>query len=148
MRSSASTLLLLSLIVGVAFECDAFAERESEYRNSIEKTFSGAIKEILEITDAGPATAELHLPRKDGSVFLLNATKDSLLSYEIDFGKKQLHCWSKNLKPQGNGIVRTVQPVGPKDFAILCFPEKGAYPVRILGLKGNPEGVSTKVIVD
>ena len=100
-----------------------------------------ANKEIMKISSTGAVPDRLALTAKDGSVFFVNTTRDDLLTLSVDFGPRRPHCSSSNMKYGKDGVMRTVTPIVPKDFAILCFPESGSYEVTIAGLDG---GRSTK----
>ena len=71
-----STLLLL----GTTAWADPPAKHNLEFKESQ--------KVILSVDDDGVSTTDLHLNSKDDSVFFLNQSSNSLLSLEINFGKK------------------------------------------------------------
>ena len=106
-----------------------------------------AVKEIVKVTPRGlePATTTLH--RLDASVFFVNTTQDSLVTFDIDFTGKKAHCASSNLKFTKEEHMKSVEPIGPKDFTITCFPEKGSYPVKAFGvLPGNKPLLGTIIV--
>ena len=103
-------------------------------------------KEIMRITASGAMPEQLELRGKDGSVFLLNGTRDDLLTLSVDFGAHRPHCASSNMKFDSDGVMRSVKPIGPKDFAIMCFPESGTYKISIAGLDGGKSTRTATVI--
>ena len=107
-----------------------------------------AEKEVVKISEKGFEPTTMHLKKEDASVFFVNATSDSLLTFEIDFGARRMHCASSNLTQDGHGVLRSSKPVGPKDFALTCFPEKGKYQVKAFGVKGKKDAFIGTVEVE
>lgn len=107
-----------------------------------------AQKEIVKITQRGFEPSILKLTKEDASVFFLNASKDSLMTIEIDFRNKRTHCASPNLKLDNDGMLHSISPIGPKDFALTCFPSKGNYKVTALGLRSDGKPVTGTIIVE
>ena len=107
-----------------------------------------AVKEIVKLTDEGPSPSQIVLHKLDSSVFFVNSTKDSLLTLRVDFGKKMTHCASPNLKMGEDGVIQSVKPIAPKDFALMCFPEKGEYQVQFQGLSKFPKGTVGTVVIE
>ncbi|MCB0358313.1 MAG: hypothetical protein KDD44_01710, partial [Bdellovibrionales bacterium] len=70
-----------------------------------------------------------------------------LASLEIEYGKHRLHCWSPNLHLDDSGIMKTIQPIAPKDFEIMCFPDSGRYPFTVRGLTAEGTALRGEVIV-
>ena len=104
-------------------------------------------KEIVKLSAAGLEPQRIVLPEFDSSVFFLNTTRDGLASLVVDFGKKRAHCASANMKFNDQGTMMTVKAIGPRDFAILCFPEPGEYPITAQGLDGTTKKYTGTVVV-
>lgn len=104
--------------------------------------------QVMKVTDDGIDPPTLKLRPEDSVVFFLNDTTDSLLSFEIEFKDHVTHCGGGNLQVREHGIVATKQPLEPRAFNASCFHEPGTYPVRVLGLKRQPQGVEAKVVVE
>lgn len=104
-----------------------------------------AQKEVVKVSEKGFEPSLLKLQREDASVFFVNTTSDALLTFEIDFAKRRAHCATSNMKLDSDGILRSAKPVGPKDFALTCFPEKGSYRVTVHGLR-NQSATGTIVV--
>ena len=96
-----------------------------------------AQKEIVAIGPDGILPAQLVLTKEDASVFFVNTSADALLSLQVDFGKRRAHCASSNMSYDEKGLLKSSQPIGPKDFAIMCFPERGEYTVTVFGVGGS-----------
>lgn len=107
-----------------------------------------AEKEVVKVSAKGFEPAVLKLQREDASVFFVNTTQEDLLTFEIDFANRRAHCATSNLKLDSDGILRSSKPIGPKDFALTCFPEKGTYKVTVHGLHGRGGVASGSVIVE
>ena len=127
-------ILSFSLLVSSAFGLD-------------ESTIPDTPREIVKLTDTGIVPATLTILKRNSSVFLLNGSEDSLVTVEIKFGKKRFHCWSENMQVEKDGTMHSKRPIGPKDFALLCFPEEGTYEYTVRGLKVNPDGVKGKIVI-
>ena len=107
-----------------------------------------AQKEVIKISAKGASPTTIHFTKEDGSVFFLNNSKDSLMTLDIDFKGRRAHCASTNMKFSSDGHLRSTTPVGPKDFAITCFPEKGTYEFLAYGILGNQKPISGSIIVE
>ena len=106
-----------------------------------------AHKEIVKLTERGLEPQRVTLAERDSSVFFLNSTHDALASLNVNFGDKRAHCASANIKLDDSGTMRTVNAIGPKDFAIICFPDPGEYPVTVQGIDGTTKTYTGTVIV-
>ena len=123
---------------------------------SIEPAFSQSLfapapeskNQTMRITDEGIFPSVLRLRPQDSLVFLLNDSSDSLLNFELNFGKHITHCSGGILRAQPNGLVTSTKPLEPRNFAATCFHEKGNYPVVVYGLKNHPKGATANVIVE
>lgn len=152
-RIAGSLMLLSALSIGSApyvlpcvLPC-VWAESAEAMRKAIKKTIPDARKEILTLGEAGIQPQPLTIDKLDASVFFLNTTREKKLSLEIDFGKNRVHCLSPNLELGSDGVMRTRQPIGPKDFAIMCFPETGVYPFRVSGLEKSGRVSEGRVVI-
>lgn len=103
--------------------------------------------EVIKVTAAGLSPASLELRREDGIVLFLNDTPDSLVTMDLSFGKHATHCASENLKIGDDGVIRSVAPIAPKDFATACFHDPGSYSFTIYGLKQAPQGLKGLITV-
>ena len=106
------------------------------------------MNQIIKLTERGLEPPTLHINRVDGIVFFLNSTATSLATLEIDYGAHPRHCASENLSIGPEGKVHSTRPFGPRDFAGVCFPEPGSYPVTIYGVSGSPHGMQTLITVE
>ena len=137
---------LLHVLVFIAWPVFLCAEVAPEAVSKI-LPVAPAVKEIVKLTEGGFLPATLSLRKLDGSVFFLNATPDSLLTLQVDFRGHKTHCASPNLKIGEDGVIRSVKPIGPKDFALMCFPEIGTYKVTVEGVRGMASPVSGTIAV-
>lgn len=102
-----------------------------------------ATKEIIKVTEKGLTPQNMTLSVPDSTVFLVNFADSAPMNVAIEFGQRRVHCHSKNLELDEAGIMKTIKPVNPQDFAVLCFPEKGTYPYTVTydgGVKGPLKG--------
>lgn len=104
--------------------------------------------QILKLTDNGLVPSTLKMKAEDSIVFFVNDTRDSLTTLEIDFGAKPSHCSGGNLRVMNDNKIKSVRPFGPNDFASTCFHASGEYPLTVYGLKRNPSGIKTTIIVE
>jgi hypothetical protein len=131
---STGVLLLAALL---SLPTQAFAtDQESE-----------SLNRVIEVTEAGLVPSTLDITSKDLTVFLLNNTKTSLVSFEIDYGKQEIHCSNANIKNLPNGKARSVAPLSPRDFVATCFHEPGSYPIRFYGVGGKAAPLTATVTV-
>jgi hypothetical protein len=104
------------------------------------------IKEVLVIRESGPQTKTIRLNKLDSSLFIVNATKSDLITISIDFGKKRNHCASPNLTFSKAGILSSNKPIGPRDYALMCFPESGTYHIEVRGASKAATSSATVII--
>ncbi len=104
--------------------------------------------QVLKFTDTGISPTTLRMEQTDSIVFFLNSTSESLVTFELKYGSRKTHCASSALTIGEDGVVRSAFPIGPRDFATVCFPEKGTYPITVYGLKGSPKGTSATIVVE
>ena len=103
--------------------------------------------QIMKLTDSGVVPRELHMKKEDSIVFFLNDSSDSLATLSVDFKKRTTHCASSNFKIRDDGLVTSVRPVEPRNFASVCFHDTGEYPVVVYGLK-KAQAVQAKIVVE
>ena len=117
----------------------------------LEQPWSGMREDlVIEISDSGPMPKNLEMKIRQGILFFYNATTDSDLSLEIDFGKNAMVCYSSatpNLQFQGEGKLTSTRPIKPGNFASTCFPTFGTYPYRVSGIKGSSPSVTGQITV-
>lgn len=136
-----SFLLLLLILSAI------FIQLSSAYAHEDDAPAVEHQKYIIKVTPEGLQPKEVTLDHLDGSVFFYNDTQEDLVTFEIEWGKRSAHCASQNLQLTEAGILRTIRPIAPGDFAIACFPQPGTYPVRVYGLHGDDSPLSAQVIV-
>lgn len=103
--------------------------------------------QIVKLTDRGVEPSTLTMKQDDVIVFFLNESSDSLATLQVDFGMKATHCATSNLKIGDGGKVSSVRPFGPTDFASICLHDLGTYDFKVFGLKNNPKGIASKIVV-
>ena len=99
---------------------------------------------VISIDDLGPRPTNIEMKIRQGIIFLYNATNDSLLTLELDFGKHAMTCFSSstdNLAFREGGVLASTRPIGPGGFGTTCFPTVGTYPYTIYGLERFPSGL-------
>lgn len=105
-------------------------------------------KVLVKIVSLQTIPKQIQLTKADSSVFFVNSTKNSLLTLIIKYGSRNAHCASGNMKWfKSEGILRSNEPIAPKDFAVMCFADSGVYDVYIFGLKTDGSAAYTRVIV-
>lgn len=104
--------------------------------------------QVVSVTDNGIEPTALTMKKEDSIAFLLNNTSDALINVEIDFGKHTTHCASGNLKIGEDGVIRSTKPVPPKDFASVCFHDRGTYNYTVYGLPKGPSGLKGSIVVE
>jgi hypothetical protein len=138
--SVVTSLLFMSVGVLVS-EKNAYADTEEEHASEVRA------KEILKVTPNGLVPSLVTLNHLDGSVFFYNATETDLITFEVDWGKRSAHCASQNLQLTEQGVLKTVRPIQPGNFGIVCFPAPGKYPVRVYGANSSPKPLHAVVSV-
>lgn len=123
-------------------------EGNSEAVQVNEASVPEAQNRLIKVTDKGIEPLNLVMKRDDSIAFFLNDTKDSLITVELDFKEHSIHCGGGNLQAAEAGKVRSVKPIGPKDFASTCFHDSGKYSYVIYGLGGNNSGVRGSITVE
>jgi hypothetical protein len=104
--------------------------------------------QMIKLTDRGIEPQILRMKVEDSIAFFFNDSADSLVTLALDFKGLATHCASQNMKIGDDGVIRSVRPVGPKDFASTCFHERGTYSFTVFGLKGDQKGLEGRIIVE
>ncbi len=144
-----SKLALFAFCIAIGLAGRAIAEpKSSKQAPNSTINIQDSRNRIIRLTDHGLDPANITMKKEDSIVFFVNDTSESLTTLEIDFGDKPTHCGSANLKIEADGKVRSIRPFGPNDFSSTCFHAQGNYPVKIYGLKSNPQGVQTSIKVE
>ena len=142
-RSLSSMIILCGLCL---FSDMAIAETNTS--TALLKTAADSTNMVLKVTDSGLVPSTLKLGKAGGSVFFLNNSSDSLLNVEVEYGAHPGYCATGKMEMQKDGIFRSRAPLAPKTFLSICFPQPGTYPVRVLGLRSQPKGLTGTVIVE
>lgn len=143
-RLFAALFTLCLVLSGSARAADTLPEDKSlQFDEKVE----AAAKETMKLTEHGVVPSTLRLKKLDGSVFFVNSTKAGLATVEVSFGERRVHCASENMKFE-NGVMHSLKPIGPRDFALMCFPDKGTYTVTVHGVDGTSKAYSGQVIVE
>ena len=119
-RTISSFLISILLLVAVS----AYAEEADANK-------------ILFLSSKGIHPQTLELSRSGNSVFFLNETETSLVSIDIDYGKKKAFCASGTMNMLENGHFVSRSPISPRGFVTACFPEAGNYTLTVYGLPGK-----------
>ena len=101
------------------------------------KEIPDSMNQILEVSDRGISPSILNLERAGSSVFFLNNTSSNNLNIEIDYGKKPAFCATGSMEMGKDGVFRSRKPFTPKNFVVVCFPNSGKYPVKVVGRNNN-----------
>jgi hypothetical protein len=89
--------------------------------------------QILEVTDNGISSSEIHLMKLGSLIFFRNSTSNELLNLEIDYGQNRAYCSTGKMVLEQNGVVHSSKALQPGNFATICFSDRGKYPVRFIG---------------
>lgn len=106
-----------------------------------------ALNRVVVISEHGLNPRELEMSAADSTLLFLNKSRDSLLTLEIDYGARETHCASPDLRIEEGGKIRSKRPVPPGDFSSVCFHDRGEYLYTVFGVSGAPAGISGKVVV-
>lgn len=102
---------------------------------------------VIQLSDQGLSPQVLNLTSNDLMVFLLNNSSDALVTFEIEYGKSEMHCSAANVKNVEGNKSRSINPLGPRDFVAVCFHDPGTYPIRFWGLKGSKQPLEAKIVL-
>lgn len=105
---------------------------------------------VIAIDDLGSRPTNIEMKVRQGIIFFYNATRGSLLTLELDFGKYALTCFSsstENLAFRDSTTLASTSPIGPGGFATTCFPSVGTYTYTIYGLERFPKGLKGTIEV-
>ena len=104
--------------------------------------------QVIVLGDSGLTPKELHMKLEDSVVFFLNKSSSPGVNIEIDYGSKETHCASSNLVVADNGVVRSKRPIASRDFASVCFHDRGSYPLKVAGLRGKGSLIISTIVVE
>jgi hypothetical protein len=141
-RASAAAFLL------VALPCAAETRRDALLNQTGSQPPVELKSEILKLTDRGLEPANVTLSSGEAILFLLNTSTDALATVEVTYGNRATHCATPNMKIEPDGVVHSSRPLGPKDFASVCFHDPGQYPITVYGLPSEPDGLQAIVTVE
>jgi hypothetical protein len=139
--------LVSGLLAALLFGSPIVSEAQEAEPQRFLSTVPDSKNQIIKLNDKGLSPQRLEMRLQDSIVFLLNDSSDSLLTVEIDFGKRHMHCAGSNTQAGSDGKIRSIRPFGPRDFASTCFHEPGEYRYTVYGLERHPEGVTGTIIV-
>jgi hypothetical protein len=111
-------------------------------------TLPASKNQTVVLTDRGVEPRELRMKLDDSGLFFLNKSQESLATIEIDYRGKETHCASSNLEITEDGYIRSVRPFPPREFASVCFHDKGTYQYKVFGLRANPKGIAGTITVE
>jgi hypothetical protein len=120
---------------------------ETAYADTPGLTPAESQNQVIKVTDKGLEPSVLEMKKEDRIAFILNDSRESLITLSLDFGKHASHCASENLKIQEDGTIQSVKPIVPKDFATTCFHDPGTYPFFVYGIPGAPQGLKGSIVV-
>ena len=140
-KSNLQICLAFLLVTAISIE-DAQAKDEIEA-----STISPGKKEIVIVTEEGIKPKHIKIERTS-SVFFLNGTSSSKFNISVDLGKSGLHCWTKNLQKDESGKLSSIDPVAPRDFALMCFPNEGEFKVDVVGVDNFKSSFSGTIEVN
>lgn len=103
---------------------------------------------MVVVSEAGLDPRELRINTEERVAFFLNNSHESLMSLDVHFGDNTTHCASENLEIGDNGVVSSIKPVAPKDFATMCFHDSGTYPFTVRGVGRTSGGLQGTIIVE
>lgn len=138
-------------VVTVAVMCagmtaPAYAATSNE-ETGLVTSIPDSTNKIMKLGDDGIRPNRLSLEESGSSVFFLNTTPDEKISIEVTYGTKLGYCATGDMKMGKDGVLRSQEQVGPKHFIVVCFPQPGDYPIKVLGLKNHPQGLESTVVV-
>lgn len=134
-----STLILVSASLSLL--------PQTAYADTPGLTPAESQNQVIKVTDKGLEPSVLEMKKEDRIAFILNDSRESLITLSLDFGKHASHCASENLKIQDDGTIQSVKPIVPKDFATTCFHDPGTYPFTVYGIPGSPQGLKGSIVV-
>lgn len=103
--------------------------------------------QMVKVTSKGITPPQMTMRQSDSVVFFYNDTEDDLITLEVEFGARAVHCASALKVIKEPGLARSRKPFGPKEFVSTCFHDKGLYSYRIYtSKKGNPPYTGTVTV--
>jgi hypothetical protein len=103
---------------------------------------------MIVVSEAGLEPQTLKITKEDRVAFFLNNSREGLMTLDVKFGENTTHCASENLSIGDDGVVRSIKPVAPKDFATTCFHDAGTYPFTVRGVGSAQDGLNGVIIVE
>jgi len=100
---------------------------------------------VILVSDNDVQPRHISLTSEELMVFILNKSRNNLVTFEVDFGKQEVHCSNDNVEAAGDGVLRSVVPIVPSDFTALCFHGVGSYPVKVYGINGKKDPINVIV---
>jgi len=146
LTSNKTSLFILSILASILVSSSVSLATESLVTEEAPAAMTPGDKEIVLITKNGFSPNKISV-EQSSSLFFLNATNSSKFHISLTLNKSELHCWTKNLQRNDDGTLSSVEPVGPKDFSLLCFPTKGEFEVQVKGVGDFNKSFSTFVEV-
>ncbi len=131
------------LLASMVFIAGALAEEVPMFEQPVESK-----NQVIVLADAGLRPKELHMKVEDSVVFFLNKSKSNAVNIEIDYGSKETHCATSNLVVGNKGVVKSKRPIGARDFASVCFHDRGTYPLKVSGLRGKGSIIQSTIVVE
>jgi hypothetical protein len=120
------------LLCLVLFYLPSPSVSESE-QNSIPLAQEVQAKMIV-VSEGGLDPRELTINKEERVAFFLNNSREDLMSLDVNFGDNTTHCASENLEIGDDGVVSSIKPVAPKDFATMCFYDARTYAFSLQGV--------------
>lgn len=87
--------------------------------------------QMVKITTRGISPSQLSMQQADSIVFFYNDTEDDLVTLEVEFDNRAVHCGAALKVVKEPGLARSRKPFGPKEFASTCFHDKGQYTYKV-----------------
>lgn len=140
-------ILRSALFLFVALLVSPSASRATDREGFPSLSSAESSNVLISINDSGILPQTLEMNKADGLVFFFNDSADSLVTLSLDFGKHASHCATENLRIREDGVISSVLPIAPKDFAGTCFHDPGTYPFTVYGLKKAPQGLKGSIVV-
>ena len=103
---------------------------------------------LIAISNNGITPSTIHFKQMDGLLFFINNTDDALITLKVNFGTHKMHCASDTMVLGKDGFIASKEPIGPKDFVSMCFPDIGRYEFVVYGVPKKAKGVEGVIIVE
>jgi hypothetical protein len=139
--------ILLSVVLLYTPSIVQGSEPQSEDQRAL-TSLSPSQNQVFKITDTGLEPNSLSVKKEDRYIFFLNDSKESLVTLEVNFGRFTTHCSTQNMTIGDDGVVRSVRPIAPKDFAGVCFHDPGTLEFTVRGIKSYPQGIKGSLHIE